>query len=52
MTTEQERLARLEANQENQERRIEKLENNQRWGVLTILGLLIKTIMDILGVKV
>lgn len=33
-------LAKLEERSEQQAGRIEKLETNQRWGVLTILGLI------------
>ena len=51
MITEQERLARLEAQKDDLERRISGLEANQKWGVLTVLGLVLKTIMDFVGVK-
>jgi hypothetical protein len=51
MITEQERLARLEAQKDDLERRISGLESNQKWGVLTVLGLVLKTIMDLVGVK-
>ena len=36
----------LEATAKHLEERIDKLETNQRWGVLTILGLLVKAAFD------
>ena len=41
-------IAKLEERSENQGDRIEKLETNQKWGVLTILGLLAKAAFDYL----
>ena len=42
-------LAKLEERSENQGDRIEKLEGNQKWAVLTILGLIAKAVMDYLA---
>jgi hypothetical protein len=44
-----ERLARLEAQTEDQRDRIKSLEGNQKWAVVTILGLVIKTIFDFIS---
>jgi hypothetical protein len=46
----EERLtAALEERSKNQAERIEKLETNQRWGIMTILGLIAKTAFDYLN---
>jgi hypothetical protein len=38
----------LSAMGEHLERRIEKLESNQRWGVMTIIGLFMKAVFDLI----
>ena len=39
-------IAKLNERSENQKDRITKLETNQRWGVLTLLGLMLKAAFD------
>lgn len=50
MTSEQERLARLEAKVEDLTRRVNQLEDNTRKGVFVLIGLIIKSIFDFLRV--
>jgi len=40
------KLAKLENETENQDRRIASLEKNQRWGVLALIGLMLKGAFD------
>lgn len=47
MTDEGERIVAEKVRNDSQDRRIDKLENNQRWGVLTILALGAKALFDI-----
>jgi hypothetical protein len=47
MTGESERIARIDERVKAQKETIEKLEKNQRWAVLGILGLLAKAASDI-----
>jgi hypothetical protein len=49
MTDDERIVSRLEERSTNQADRIDKLEQNQRWGILTILGLLAKAVFDYLG---
>ena len=42
-------VARLDERSHGHDARIEKLEQNQRWGILTILGLMAKAVFDYLG---
>ena len=46
MTDDERLVAKLEERSESQNGRIEKLELNQKWGVLTILGLIAKVVAD------
>ena len=46
MTDDDKTLAKLEERSENQGDRIGKLEATQKWGVVTILGLLAKAAFD------
>ena len=46
MSDDEKTLAKLEERSTQQADKIEKLENNQRWGVLTILGLVAKAAFD------
>ena len=48
MTDDSEKVAILEERSKNQKERIEKLESNQRTGVISILGLVGKAIFDYL----
>lgn len=49
MSDDEKTLAKLEERSESQGQRIDKLEGNQRWGILTILGLLAKAAFDYLA---
>lgn len=51
MATEQERVVKLETQHDELQRRITQLESNQRWGVMAILGLVFKSIMDLVGMQ-
>ena len=42
-------MAKLEERSINQAAQIEKLESNQKWGVMTILALIAKAVMDYLA---
>jgi hypothetical protein len=42
-------VATLEERSKHQADRLEKLESNQKWGIMTILGLLAKTAFDYLS---
>lgn len=46
MTDEGEKIAVLKNQADYNEKRIESLEANQKWGVLTILGLAAKALFD------
>ena len=46
MSDEEKTLAKLEERSEQHADKIDKVENNQRWGILTILGLLAKAAFD------
>lgn len=46
MSEDGERIATLEADAKNAERRVAKLEDNQRWGVLTVLGLIANAVFS------
>lgn len=46
MTENDKLVSKLEERSENQAERIDKLEKNQLWGVLTILGLVLKQAFD------
>ena len=46
MSDDDKAIATLEERSKNDGERIKSLENNQKWGVITILGLLIKAAFD------
>lgn len=48
MTDDREDLARLDERSKSQDDRITKLEGNQRWAVVGVLGLLMKAVADFL----
>lgn len=49
MSDDEKTLAKLEERSTQQASRIEKLETNQKWGIMTILGLLAKAAFDYLS---
>lgn len=49
MSEDEKLVARLDERSQGQEERIKQLEKNQRWGVLTVLGLIGKAVFDYLG---
>lgn len=44
-------MMRLETKLEDAERRINQLESNQRWGVMAILALVFKSVMEFVGMQ-
>lgn len=49
MTGTEGQVATLEERSKQQGDRIEKLEANQRWGIMTILALIAKALLDYMG---
>ena len=45
------RLAVLETKLEQMEKDMSKIQNNHRWGVLAVLGVVMKSIMDQIGLS-
>jgi cell division protein FtsB len=48
MTSEEAQLAVLKNEQKNLERRIDKLEQSNRWGITAILGIVLATVAEFL----